>query len=57
MLRHREDLRPLFFHALYFGLLALGLQRGVVDWWSVPLVVALCVTSFQGAVQTHNAIH
>jgi fatty acid desaturase len=57
MLRHHEDLRPLFFHAVYFGLLTLGFQHGVVDWWSVPLVMLLCVTSFQGAVQTHNAIH
>ena len=50
MLRHRADLRPLFFHAVYFGLLALGFHRGVVGWWSVPLLMALCVTSFQGAV-------
>ena len=42
MLRHREDLRPLFFHAVYFGLLAFAFHRGVVDWWSVPLVMLLC---------------
>ena len=41
MLRHREDLRPLFFHAVYFGLLAFAFHRGVVDWWSVPLVMLL----------------
>ncbi len=52
MLRRRENLRPLFFHTAYFGLLVLGFERGVVDWWSVPLVMLLCMTSFQGAVRT-----
>lgn len=58
MLRYRADLRPLFFNALYFALLA-GLwvaapsKLGV----AIPLYVALLVTAFQGAVQTHNAVH
>lgn len=57
ILRFRADLRPLAFNAIYFGLLAfLWMQQSFV-WWHVPLYAALCVTSFQGAVQTHNAIH
>jgi len=57
MLRYREDLRPLFFHAVYFGTLSYAWLRGPMDlsaWW---LVLILCVTGFQGAVQNHNAVH
>lgn len=59
MLRFQADLRPLFFNAVYFALVALAFSPLVT---LEPLTVALllvplCVTAFQGAVQTHNAIH
>jgi fatty acid desaturase len=68
MLRYRADLRPLFFNALYFSLLAAAFvlpapwvayaERGNVGLLPyLPLMITLMVTSFQGAVQTHNAVH
>lgn len=59
MLRYQADLRPLFFNLVYFALVivafspavTLGLNAGLL------ILVPLCVTAFQGAVQTHNAIH
>lgn len=63
MLRYAADLRTLFFVSAYFGLLALLWVIVPSDpmqtrWeLAVPLFIALCVTSFQGAVSTHNAVH
>ncbi len=59
MLKHRADLRPLAFNAIYFTLLALAFHPAFETWSVAALVllVPLCVTAFQGAVQTHNAIH
>jgi fatty acid desaturase len=65
MLRYRADVRTLGFVALYFATLASlwnlvpddRAPRGAEWAWSVPLFVLLCVTSFQGAVSTHNAVH
>ncbi len=58
MLHYRADLRPLFFNALYFAILALAWFLPPASWLSIAtLLVVLCITSFQGAVQTHNAIH
>ncbi len=59
MLRYRADLRPLTFNAIYFALLAAGFVYVDLTNWavSVPLFAALCLTSFMGAVQTHNAVH
>ena len=59
MLRFQADLRPIAFNIVYFALVALAfsplvtLELGP----SLLLLVPLCVTAFQGAVQTHNAIH
>src|SRR5262245_55199782 len=59
MLRYRADLRPLAFNVVYFALLALAftdvVRLGPPIAWVV--LAALLVTAFQGAVQTHNAIH
>jgi len=67
VLRYAADWRTLFFVAVYFGILvglwvalpafdSAGLE--VMPWaWAIPAFVALCVTSFQGAVSTHNAVH
>jgi fatty acid desaturase len=57
ILRYRADVRPLAFNALYFGILAFLWMQDAFAWWQLPLYAALCVTAFQGAVQTHNAIH
>lgn len=67
MLRYRADLRTIFFVALYFALTAvlwvvlpadLWGDRGAIRWeLAVPLFIAVCVTSFMGAVSTHNAVH
>lgn len=59
MLRYRADLRPIGFNVLYFSLTALAFWPGIALPWGarVALFAALCVTSFQGAVQTHNAVH
>ena len=67
MLRYRADLRTIFFVALYFGMTAalwvllpddLWSDRSQIQWaWVIPLFVAICVTSFMGAVSTHNAVH
>lgn len=58
MLRYRADIRPLFFNALYFVILGLTWFYNPTSWTLlVPLVLLLCFTAFQGAVQTHNAIH
>lgn len=58
MLRFRADLRPLGFNALYFSLTILAFSPLPLPLWArVALFAALCVTSFQGAVQTHNAVH
>ena len=59
MLRFRADLRPLGFNALYFALSALAFWPGLALPLAVRVVIfaVLCVTSFQGAVQTHNAVH
>jgi len=57
LLRYWADLRPLAFNAIYFGLLTFLWMQDSFIWWQVPLFLALCVTAFQGAVQTHNAIH
>jgi fatty acid desaturase len=62
ILKNRADLRPLAFNAIYFALLSLAFSSAVsLD--STPAVAllallgSLCITAFQGAVQTHNAIH
>jgi fatty acid desaturase len=57
-MRYRADLRPLAFNALYVLLLA-SVFVGPKGSWSAECLrfVLLCVTSFQGAVQTHNAVH
>lgn len=65
MLRYRADVRTLGFVGLYFGTLAAlwaltpddRLPRGTEWAWVVPAFALLCVTSFQGAVSTHNAVH
>ena len=61
MLRYTADIRTLFFVAVYFSLLALAwvsVDLSAIEWvWAVPLFAAICVTSFQGAVSTHNAVH
>ena len=67
MLRYRADLRTLGFVGLYFGLTAalwwllpddLWGDRSSIRWAvAVPIFIAVCVTSFQGAVSTHNAVH
>lgn len=63
MLRYSADLRTLFFVALYFGTLAFlwiatPSELGAVDLrWAIPAYLVLMVTSFQGAVSTHNAVH
>lgn len=63
MLRYAADLRTLFFVALYFATLTfvwIATPDGLasIDWrWAVPAYVLLMVTSFQGAVSTHNAVH
>ena len=57
MLRHREDLRPLMSHGVYFGLLTYLWFEGPLDLSVWPWMIVLCVTSFQGAVQNHNAVH
>ena len=62
-LRYAADIRTLFFVALYFGTLAFlwvatPEHWANVDWrWWAPAFVVLLVTSFQGAVSTHNAVH
>jgi fatty acid desaturase len=68
VLRYRADIRPLAFNALYYSLL-FGMFAAptpfVHEVYSQPLRLApyvaallvLMVTSFQGAVQTHNAVH
>lgn len=63
MLRYAADVRTLFFVALYFGTLTLvwiATPEGLasIDWrWMIPAYALLLVTSFQGAVSTHNAVH
>jgi fatty acid desaturase len=57
LLRFWADLRPLAFNAIYFATLTLLWLQDAFAWWQVPLFVVLAVTAFQGAVQTHNAIH
>jgi fatty acid desaturase len=61
MLRHRQDLRPLAFNALYFATLTYawsrGPLRGLGDATTWILIAILCITGFQGAVQNHNAVH
>ncbi|MBK6574592.1 MAG: fatty acid desaturase [Sandaracinaceae bacterium] len=59
MLRFRADVRPLLFNAVYFGLLTWAFVSVPLGnlWVSLPLFAALCLTSFMGAVQTHNAVH
>lgn len=59
MLRFRADVRPLGFNALYFALTALAFwpRLELPVWVRVAMFAVICVTSFQGAVQTHNAVH
>lgn len=59
MLRYRADLRPIGFNVLYFTLTALAFWPNLElpTWLRVVVFALLCVTSFQGAVQTHNAVH
>jgi len=57
MLRERADLRPLFFNGLYYVLLVYAWFRGPMSAWALPLLAPLCLTAFQGAVQTHNSLH
>ena len=67
MLRYRADLRTIFFVAAYFALTAalwlvlpgdLLSDHGAIRWeLAIPLFIAVCVTSFMGAVSTHNAVH
>ncbi len=56
ILRYRADARPLAFNAIYFATLAFVFTQPL-SFWLAPAFLVLCVTSFQGAVQTHNAIH
>jgi fatty acid desaturase len=58
LLRFRADLRPLFFNTLGFVATAyafIALPENVFA--RGLLFLALCGISFQGAVQTHNALH
>lgn len=65
ILRYTADIRTLGFVGLYFGLTAAAwvllpaeLTLESIPWAMViPLYIAICVTSFQGAVSTHNAVH
>ncbi len=58
MLKYRADLRPLASNALYFSLLiGLWTLAPTDPLILVPAYIVLCITAFQGAVQTHNAIH
>ncbi len=68
MLRFAADWRTLFFVALYFSTLAVlwvvtpsGGEIGAITGTQWALFGAgyalLCMTSFQGAVSTHNAVH
>ena len=59
MLRFRADLRPIGFNVLYFTLTALAFwpRLELPIGLRVVLFAVICVTSFQGAVQTHNAVH
>ncbi|MFO0664208.1 MAG: fatty acid desaturase [Polyangiaceae bacterium] len=58
MLRHRADLRPLFFNLLYFVLLvSVFAVKSAPMWFYIAAFPLLCMTAFQGAVQTHNAVH
>lgn len=63
MLRYSADLRTLFFIALYFGLTAVLWITTPQDLaatdlrLAIPLFIVVCITSFQGAVSTHNGVH
>jgi fatty acid desaturase len=57
MLRRRADLWPLSTHVAYFGLLIAAWIHGKYDLTMAALVAGICFTSFQGAVQNHNAVH
>ncbi|MEY4508026.1 MAG: hypothetical protein RLZZ450_148 [Pseudomonadota bacterium] len=57
ILKDRSDLRPLFFNGVYFASLLAAWLYVPLNLWALPPLVLLCVTAFQGAVQTHNAIH
>lgn len=64
MLRHRADIRPLLFNLVYFGLLTYAFVAVPLEFGTstaglvvVGMFAALCLTSFMGAVQTHNAVH
>ncbi|MEZ4288942.1 MAG: fatty acid desaturase [Polyangiales bacterium] len=59
LLRYQADLRPLAFNFAYFALLFAAFVFVPIEQWvlSVPLFLALCVTAFLGAVQTHNSVH
>lgn len=58
MLRYTADLRTIFFVCCYFGLLTfLWLWEPPSLWVAAPVYAALLLTSFQGAVATHNSVH
>jgi fatty acid desaturase len=65
VLRYKADRRTLFFVGIYFTLLigayvfvdpAWFLEPARL-WYMIPLLLALMVLSFMGAVATHNTVH